>query len=459
MHGYTYKFPIILSFAFITACNGSASDSSPTSDPNNQTPIAIAGINQQVKVNQVVHLDGTRSVDYDNDLISYSWSFSEKPAGSEAQLSSLEAIKPTFVADQIGTYYLSLVVNDGQVNSRPNQVKIVAKPDQDNSPPVVSLTPTYSASLSQSVKLFDTSTDADGDELYRQWKIIDQPDGSQPSLSKYEGKYPDLTADVAGDYVVELTVTDGLLSTKATTTVTFTENHQNRPPTANNTQAMLAIEGMTVSFTASESYDPDGDPLTFNWYFVSKPQGSNATIADPSAETTSFVADVSGQFAVSVEVSDGEFTDLPGRPTYVRVASLNGPHAKVFLRDETEPLLLPFDDEKSIDLTNDTGEVPEYYTLGSYTFEAVEKDITITVTSLTDLKDIVQPIIRTPFGEIAESDVYVIPAGTRETLTLLSPPTHGQTTRVLFGFAWSLNGPNDFTLIERVGGYYDFTSR
>jgi len=459
MHGYTYKFPIILSFAFITACNGSASDSSPTSDPNNQTPIAIAGINQQVKVNQVVHLDGTRSVDYDNDLISYSWSFSEKPAGSEAQLSSLDAIKPTFVADQIGTYYLSLVVNDGQVNSRPNQVKIVAKPDQDNSPPVVSLTPTYSASLSQSVKLFDTSTDADGDELYRQWKIIDQPDGSQPSLSKYEGKYPDLTADVAGDYVVELTVTDGFLSTKATTTVTFNENHQNRPPIAYKNQHMLAIEGMTIPLDASESYDPDGDPLTFNWFFVSKPQGSNATIADPNAEITSFVADVSGQYTFNIEVSDGEFTDLDYKPTYVNVASLNGPHAKVFLRDETDPLLLPFKEDKSIDLTSDTGEIPEYYTLGSYTFEAVEKDITLTVTSASELKDIVQPIIRTPFGEIAESDVYVIPAGTRETLTLLSPPTHGQTTRVLFGFAWSLNGPNDFSYIERVGGYYDFTSR
>ncbi|WP_331442613.1 PKD domain-containing protein, partial [Vibrio fortis] len=443
----------------ITACNGSASDSSPTSGPNNQTPIAIAGINQQVKVNQVVHLDGTRSVDYDNDLISYSWSFSEKPAGSEAQLSSLEAIKPTFVADQIGTYYLSLVVNDGQVNSRPNQVKIVAKPDQDNSPPVVSLTPTYSASLSQSVKLFDTSTDADGDELYRQWKIIDQPDGSQPSLSKYEGKYPDLTADVAGDYVVELTVTDGFLSTKATTTVTFNENHQNRPPIAYSSHAMLAIEGMTIPLSATESSDPDGDPLTFNWFFASTPQGSNATIGNPSAETTSFVADVGGQFAVNVEVSDGEFTDLPYRPTYVRVASLDGPHAKIFLRDETGPLLLPFKEDKSIDLTNDTGAVPEYYTLGSFTFEAVEKDITLTITSASDSKDIVQPIIRTPFGEIAESDVYVIPAGTRETLTLLSPPTHGRTSRVLFGFAWSLNGPNDFTLIERIGSYYDFTSR
>ena len=459
MHGYTYKFPIILSFAFITACNGSASDSSPTSDPNNQTPIAIAGINQQVKVNQVVHLDGTRSVDYDNDLISYSWSFSEKPAGSEAQLSSLEAIKPTFVADQIGTYYLSLVVNDGKVNSRPNQVKIVAKADQDNSPPVVSLTPTYSASLSQSVKLFDTSTDADGDELYRQWQIINQPDGSQPSLSKYEGKYPDLTADVAGDYVVELTVTDGFLSTKATTTVTFNENHQNRPPIAYKNQHMLAIEGMTIPLDASVSTDPDGDPLTFNWFFVSKPQESNATIADPNAVITSFVADVSGQYTFNIEVSDGEFTDLGYKPTYVNVASLNGPHAKVFLRDETDPLLLPFDEDKNIDLTSDTGEVPEYYTLGSYTFEAVEKDITLTVTSLTDVKDIVQPIIRTSFGELAYSDVYVIPAGTRETLTVLSPPTHGQTTRVIFEFAWSLNGPNDFSYIERAGGNYNFISR
>ena len=185
----------------------------------------------------------------------------------------------------------------------------------------------------------------------------------------------------------------------------------------------------------------------------------NATIADPNAVITSFVADVSGQYTFNIEVSDGEFTDLGYKPTYVNVASLNGPHAKVFLRDATDPLLLPFDDERSIDRTNDTGEIPEYYTLGSYTFEAVEKDITLTVTSLTDLKDIVQPIIRTPFGELTYSDVYVIPAGTRETLTVLSPPTHGQTTRVLFEFAWSLNGPNDFSYIERVGGDYNFTSR
>ena len=103
--------------------------------------------------------------------------------------------------------------------------------------------------------------------------------------------------------------------------------------------------------------------------------------------------------------------------------------------------------------------MPEYYTLGSYTFEAVDKDITLTVSSLTDLKGIVQPIIRTPFGELAKSDVYVIPAGTRETLTVLSPPTQSKPTRVIFEFAWSLNGPNDFTLIERVGGTYDFISR
>ena len=45
-----------------------------------------------------------------------------KPAGSNAVLSSATAARPTFVADTVGVYVATLVVNDGRLNS--NQVTI-----------------------------------------------------------------------------------------------------------------------------------------------------------------------------------------------------------------------------------------------------------------------------------------------------------------------------------------------
>ena len=41
----------------------------------------------------------------------------------------------------------------------------------------------------------------------------------------------------------------------------------------------------------SASFDPDGDPLTFSWSFVSIPDGSSALLSDPEAEMPTFVAD------------------------------------------------------------------------------------------------------------------------------------------------------------------------
>ncbi|MBI5198052.1 MAG: IPT/TIG domain-containing protein, partial [Nitrospirae bacterium] len=58
--------------------------------------------------------------------LTYSWSMTTKPAGSAAILSSASAVNPTFTADVDGTYVISLVVNDGKVDSAPDTATIIA---------------------------------------------------------------------------------------------------------------------------------------------------------------------------------------------------------------------------------------------------------------------------------------------------------------------------------------------
>jgi hypothetical protein len=67
-------------------------------------------------------LDGSGSTDANNDVLLYSWVLTYKPAGSSAVLSSATAARPTFVADTVGVYVATLVVNDGRLSS--NQVTI-----------------------------------------------------------------------------------------------------------------------------------------------------------------------------------------------------------------------------------------------------------------------------------------------------------------------------------------------
>lgn len=92
----------------------------------NTVPVANAGANQNVVTGTLVTLDGSGSSDADGDLLTYSWSFTSKPTGSGAALSSVTVAKPTFTPDAGGVYLLNLVVNDGKANSTSAAVTITA---------------------------------------------------------------------------------------------------------------------------------------------------------------------------------------------------------------------------------------------------------------------------------------------------------------------------------------------
>jgi len=114
---------IVISSLF--GCGGDSSNGS-SSNSNNQPPISDAGIDIQVETGMIVTLDASLSSDKDNDTLSYQWSLTNIPEGSNAVLNDLTVISPTFTADIEGSYVAQLIVNDGTENSNIDTVSIVS---------------------------------------------------------------------------------------------------------------------------------------------------------------------------------------------------------------------------------------------------------------------------------------------------------------------------------------------
>lgn len=88
----------------------------------NKAPVANAGPDQSVNEGALITLDGSASSDADGNPLTYKWT---APAG--IILSSATASKPTFTAPEVkkdSAVFFTLVVNDGQINSLTDTVRI-----------------------------------------------------------------------------------------------------------------------------------------------------------------------------------------------------------------------------------------------------------------------------------------------------------------------------------------------
>jgi hypothetical protein len=111
---------------------------------------------------------------------------------------------------------------------------------------------------------------------------------------------PSFVPDLAGNYVVQLVVTDqdGLSSRPSQVTI-----GENLPPTGDAGPDQVAIVNDSVVLNGS-AIDPDGDSVSYSWQFTSQPAGSNAQLAQPNSADTTFVPDRPGVYMATLTPSD-----------------------------------------------------------------------------------------------------------------------------------------------------------
>ncbi|MGZ4892172.1 MAG: PKD domain-containing protein [Halobacteriota archaeon] len=149
------------------------------------------------------------------------------------------------------------------------------------------------------------SYDREGDPITYSWSITSAPAGSTPQLSDPTAARPVFSANVVGDYTLQLVVTDNHNAASTPDTMHVTVDN---PPVITIATAQQHGVGSPL-FLQGYANDPDNDPLTYQWSLTDKPPESTMQLGLLSTTSIGgFVPDMLGTYTARLSVSDGKLT-------------------------------------------------------------------------------------------------------------------------------------------------------
>ncbi|NNG03294.1 MAG: hypothetical protein HKM95_04250, partial [Inquilinus sp.] len=262
---------------------GSAADRIVLSS-GNLPPRPEAGPDRTAAIGEALRFDPEGSSDADEDQLVSKWSLVARPAGSAAALSGSAGQRPKLTLDVAGTYVVQLRVSDES-----ERVADTVTISTVNTRPVAAAGADQSI-VAGAVLVLDGagSTDVDGDLLGYRWALIALPAGSAATIDGPTSIRPRLTTDIAGTYVAQLVVDDGLEISRPDTVVLSTDN---TTPVAEAGPAQSAPQYSPVILDGSASADADYDPLSYRWAVAAvegdelddDDDGGGVDLSDPTA--------------------------------------------------------------------------------------------------------------------------------------------------------------------------------
>ncbi|MBI4865584.1 MAG: hypothetical protein HY816_01405 [Candidatus Wallbacteria bacterium] len=274
----------------------------------NDPPVARVSGDLVGRTTAAVALDGSGSADPESVPLVYRWRvLAGAGVSSVTPNDSTTAVRPLFRSTVKGRYTLQLVVNDGAQDSQPVTFAV----DILNTRPAASV-PSVSVltEVRRLVELTGSATDPDAsDVLTYRWHFTAVPQGSlvvDASLGTNNSTDPrtSFTPDAAGDYVLELTASDGTERSVAVfaRVQAFTAGLLPSAPVAKIVAQQLSGGPHLVELVGSSSTDADGDISAYDWSLVSAPAGAATTaVSGPALRYDAFVA---GEYVFRLVVTD-----------------------------------------------------------------------------------------------------------------------------------------------------------
>jgi hypothetical protein len=280
-------------------------------DPN-QPPLVDPGEGGMAAVGDVITLDASGTTDPEGDTIAFSWSFKRMPAESllsDADIVDADQAVATFSPDAEGEYVVRVIAHDGNAAvSATTQWAVTG----GNRPPVALAGSDMTSMWAQYVNLDGSeSYDPDGDALSYRWGFVSQPEGSSLGNGDLVDRYTDhasFTPDASGDWELKLVAMDGTDQDVDTVVVSVSEELEDNPPIADCGLDQVVLLGKKVVLDGGNSFDPDGESLSYRWSLASLPSDSaldNSDIARRFTDRARFEPDVAGLYVAQLMVDDG----------------------------------------------------------------------------------------------------------------------------------------------------------
>jgi len=255
--------------------------------PANQPPVVNAGPDLGVYLPASAVLNGTVTDDGlpPASLLTVQWSTVSGPGTVTFSNANSATAMASF--SEKGSYVLRLTASDTAFTVS-DETTITVHPA--NQPPVVNAGPDLAVKLPNTATLNGSVSDdglPPGSILSVHWSKVSGP----ATVTFVAANSASTTASFseAGAYVLQLTASDSEFT--VSDEVAIDVSLGNRAPVANAGADFSLGVTHSAHLDGSASSDPDGDPLTFAWAFVSVPAGSSAMLTGPATATPTFVVD------------------------------------------------------------------------------------------------------------------------------------------------------------------------
>lgn len=264
--------------------------------PENKKPIAVAGEDLEVYVGDVVELHG-EGYDEDGKIVKYQWDFE---GDGIWDWESEENGNTTYTYDEVGEYTAVFRVtdDDGASDEDTVNISVISRPIPNRAPIIEFLNDSIYGYVNEEVEFLVIAWDPDGNIVMYEWDF--DGDGEIDETSRKVGNAT-YTYDEEGEYTATLTVTDddGASTSKSIDVYITTPN---RPPTAiisSPREKEKFYEGEMIEFDGSESYDPDGDKISYKWEDIKRGKLLGET-------SQVHITLKKGTYRIKLTVSDGE---------------------------------------------------------------------------------------------------------------------------------------------------------